>query len=170
MILLVCNLAILPNLWVMADVIANFFLVVSHVETTFWPLNVILWQMFCHCGDSLCCGWCCATVVDETTFVMTDVIVIFNGINHFLKCFCYIRYNSYLMWMADVIAIVADVVATIAIYFIVVDVITTCCWLMSLPNMWWLMLLPSVADRMATLCDGLMLLPCGRWNNHMVGM
>ena len=32
------------------------------------------------------------------------------------------------------------------------------------------MLLPSVADGMATLCDGLVLLPCGRWNNHMVGM
>ena len=61
--------------------------------------------------------------------------------------------------MADVIAIVADVIATIAFCYIVVDVITTCCWLMLLPsvwwlmflpNMWWLMLLPSVADGMAT--------------------
>ena len=72
--------------------------------------------------------------------------------------------------MADVIAILADIVATMAICFIVVDVINTCCWLMLLPNMWWLVLLPSVADGMATLCDGLMLLPCGRWNNYMVGM
>ena len=81
--------------------------------------------------------------------------------------------------MADVIAIVADVIATIAFCYIVVDVITSSCWLMLLPsvwwlmllpNMWWLMLLPSVADVIATLCDGLMLLPCGRWNNHMVGM
>ena len=35
--------------------------------------------------------------------------------------------------MADVIAIVANVIATIAFCYIVVDVITTRCWLMLLP-------------------------------------
>ena len=72
--------------------------------------------------------------------------------------------------MADVIAIVADVIATIAFCFVVVDVITTYCWRMLLPSVWWLMLLQSVADGIATLCDGLMLIPCDRWNNHLVGM
>ena len=59
--------------------------------------------------------------------------------------FCYIRYNSCLMWMADVTAIVANVFATIAICFIVVDVIATC-WLMLLPSMWWLIC--------CQICDG----------------
>ena len=36
--------------------------------------------------------------------------------------------------MAEVIAIVTDVIATIAFCYIVVDVITTCCWLMLLPS------------------------------------
>ena len=113
---------------------------------------------------AFCCGWCCATVVDETTLLWLMLLSFFNGLNHFFEMFCCIRYNSYLMWMADVIATIASSC------FIVVDVITTYCWLMLLPNMWWLMLLPSVADGIATLCDGLMLLPCGIWNNHMVGM
>ena len=52
--------------------------------------------------------------------------------------------------MADVIAIVAAVIATIAFCYIVVDVITTCFWLMLLPSVWWLMLLPSVTDGIAT--------------------
>ena len=47
------------------------------------------------------------------------------------------------MWMADGIAIVADVNATIC--FIVVDVMTTCYLLMLLPNMWWLMLSVGLA-------------------------
>ena len=60
--------------------------------------------------------------------------------------------------MADVIAIVAGVIATVA-DCTVVDVITTLCWLMVLssiwwlmllPNMWWLMFLPFVADGIAT--------------------
>ena len=82
--------------------------------------------------------------------------------------------------MAGVIAIVADIIATIAFCYIVVDVITTCCWLMLLPIVWWLMFFAKyvmadvvgiVADGIATfLCDGLMLLPHGRWNDHMVGM
>ena len=43
-------------------------------------------------------------------------------------------------------------------------------WLMLLP-MWWLMFLPYVADGIATLyVMGLMLLPCGRWYSHLVGM
>ena len=139
------------------------YFVTDILSLWWWPL---LWLMLCHCGrwNHICYDWCCCPI---------------QWTKPFFECFCYIRYNSYLMWMADVIAIVADVVATIAICFIVVDVITTCCWLMLLPNMWWLMLLPnmwllmllpSVADGMATLCNGLMLLPCDRWNNHMVGM
>ena len=46
--------------------------------------------------------------------------------------------------MADVITIVAGVIATIAFCYVVVDVITTCCWLMLLPSVWWLMLLPNM--------------------------
>ena len=69
--------------------------------------------MFCHSGDGLICGWCYATVVDGTTLVIPDVVVIFNGLNHFWYVFNCTRYNSYLMWMADGIAIVADVNATI---------------------------------------------------------
>ena len=51
--------------------------------------------------------------------------------------------------MADVIAIVAGVIATVS-DCTVVDVITTLCWLMLLPNMWWLVFLPFVADGIAT--------------------
>ena len=47
---------------------------------------------------------------------------------------CYNRYDNYCCDMADVIAIVADVIATVFDY-IVVDVITKLYWLMVLPSM-----------------------------------
>ena len=46
---------------------------------------------------------------------------------------CYNRYDNYCCEMADVIAIVADVIATVS-DCTVVDVITTLYWLMVLPS------------------------------------
>ena len=41
----------------------------------FYHKLLFLWQMFCHSGDDLICGWCYGTVVDGTTLVMTDVVI-----------------------------------------------------------------------------------------------
>ena len=90
-------------------------------------------------------------------------------------CYCHLLIE---ILLADVIAnVMADVIANdlwLMLLPYVADVIATywllLCWLMLLPmyNGWcfyhrWQMEWPL-------LCDGLMLLPCGRWYSHLVGM
>ena len=105
--------------------------------------------------------------------------------------------NNYYVVIADLIANVADVIATCWLMYTWLMLLPKC-WLMLLPTIYgwcychvWLMLLPQliiivladvIANVMANvfticgrwnshfICDGLMLLPCGRWYSHLVGM
>ena len=123
------------------------------------------------------------------------------------RCYChcvlwcfeglFLTDNNYYVIMADLIANVADVIATYWLMFTWLMLLPKC-WLMLLPTIYgwcychvWLMLLPLlivviladvIANVMADvfticgrwnshfICDGLMLLPCARWYNHLVGM
>ena len=110
-----------------------------------------------------CCGWSLPHVVGEPPCYDRYYC-------HFLPFWGYVlSEKQLLLCMADLIAIVDDVIATywLSLY-----------WLMLLP-MWWLMLLPMYNGwcfyhmwqmEWPLLCDGLMLLPCGRWYSHLVGM
>ena len=133
----------MPNFLLVADVIANLCCCVRCYDTIFYHYYCFVTNV-CH-SVGLICGWCYATVVHETTLVVTDVVFISHMDLTIWWCFNCTRYNSYWYEWLMVFAIVADVNATVTSCFTVVDVMTTC-WLILLPNMWWLMLLPCVAD------------------------
>ena len=80
------------------------------------------------------------------------------------------------VYMADVVAIVTDVIATVLNIcgrcnnHLLADDIAKDIMADVIAKYVMADVLIFVADGIATKCDGLMLLPCGRWNNHMVGM
>ena len=136
----------------------QFYLFLSDVNTTFNQRCCFLWQMLCHCGDGLYCGWCCATVVDEITllwlmllsywcktiswmFSISDITI--ANVNGWCYCHCGWCYCHYCFLLYC---------GRCNNHLLLADVITKC----------------VMADDFAKYVMADVVAICGRWNSHFM--